>query len=101
MGSKKEIFADGIGKINYNAGVVRFDYVTLQPAAGQKDVTSTAVQIVMPVQGFLRALDSYSKLINQMLSAGILTASEIKEDAPTAKAAPAKRGRKKKTAAAE
>ena len=28
---KKEIFADGIGQIHFAGGMVRFDFVTLQP----------------------------------------------------------------------
>lgn len=31
MENKKEIFADGIGQIHFAGGMVRFDFVTLQP----------------------------------------------------------------------
>jgi hypothetical protein len=31
MAVKKEIFADGIGQIHFAGGMVRFDFVTLQP----------------------------------------------------------------------
>ena len=31
MEHKKEIFADGIGQIHFAGGMVRFDFVTLQP----------------------------------------------------------------------
>ena len=32
MENKKEIFADGISQIHFAGGMVRFDFVTLQPA---------------------------------------------------------------------
>ena len=31
MEEKKEIFADGIGQIHFAGGMVRYDFVTLQP----------------------------------------------------------------------
>lgn len=31
MAVKKEIFADGIGQIHFSGGMVRYDFVTLQP----------------------------------------------------------------------
>ena len=31
MEGKKEIYADGIGQIHFAGGMVRFDFVTLQP----------------------------------------------------------------------
>ena len=32
MSEKKEIFADGMGQIHFAGNMVRFDFVTLQPA---------------------------------------------------------------------
>ena len=34
MDCKKEIFVDGIGQIHFTGGMVRFDFVTLQPKEG-------------------------------------------------------------------
>ena len=31
MNEKKEIFADGIGQIHFAGGMIRYDFVTLQP----------------------------------------------------------------------
>ena len=36
MSEKKEIFADGIGQIHFAGGMVRFDFVTLQPTEDGK-----------------------------------------------------------------
>ena len=40
---KKEIFADGIGQIHFAGGMVRFDFVTLQPAEDGKAPEGVAV----------------------------------------------------------
>ena len=48
MENKKEIFADGIGQIHFVGGMVRFDYVTLQP--GQDGAAPTPegnIRIIM------------------------------------------------------
>ena len=31
MDRKQEVFADGIGQIHFAGGMIRFDFVTLQP----------------------------------------------------------------------
>ena len=47
MENKKEIFADGIGQIHFAGGMVRYDFVTLQPEAEGK---------IIMVFGNLRAI---------------------------------------------
>ncbi|MBQ9501508.1 MAG: hypothetical protein IJU70_05065 [Lentisphaeria bacterium] len=77
MESKKEIFADGIGQIHFVGGMVRFDYVTLQP--GQDGAAPTPegnIRIIMPPQGFLGAFNSMQQLIDKLLDAGILQKNE-------------------------
>lgn len=66
MENKKEIFADGIGQIHFGGGMVRFDFVTLQP--GEDGAAPTPVvneRIIMPPQGFLGAFNSMQQLIDQ------------------------------------
>ena len=55
---KKEIFADGIGQIHFAGGMVRFDFVTLQPDPDGKGEPQPLCKerIIMPPQGFLNAL---------------------------------------------
>ena len=77
MENKKEIFADGIGQIHFAGGMVRFDFVTLQP--GEDDAAPTPVvneRIIMPPQGFLGAFNSMQQLIDKLVEAGVLTKNE-------------------------
>ncbi len=77
MSEKKEIFADGIGQIHFAGGMVRYDFVTLQPEAdGQAPVPQSNVRIIMPPQGFLSALNSMQQLIDKLLEAGVLQKNE-------------------------
>ena len=76
MENKKEIFADGIGQIHFAGGMVRFDFVTLQP--GEDGAAPTPVvneRIIMP-QGFLGAFNSMQQLIDKLVEAGVLTKNE-------------------------
>lgn len=71
---KKEIYADGIGQIHFAGGMVRFDFVTLQPDPdGKSDPTPLCKErIIMPPQGFLNAFNSMQNLIDKLLEAGVL-----------------------------
>ena len=71
--AKKEIYADGIGQIHFAGGMVRFDFVTLQPEAdGAAPVPEVNERIIMPPQGFLGAFNSMQQLIDKLLDAGVL-----------------------------
>ena len=77
MADKKEIFADGIGQIHFAGGMVRFDFVTLQPEAEGKTPTPEAnLRIIMPPQGFLAAFNSMQQLIDKLVEAGVLKKNE-------------------------
>ena len=77
MSEKKEIFADGIGQIHFVGGMVRYDFVTLQPEAdGQAPVPQSNVRIIMPPQGFLSAFNSMQQLIDKLVEAGVLQKNE-------------------------
>ena len=77
MNEKKEIFADGIGQIHFAGGMVRYDFVTLQPEAdGQAPVPQSNVRIIMPPQGFLSAFNSMQQLIDKLVEAGVLQKNE-------------------------
>lgn len=81
MTAKKEIFADGIGQIHFAGGMVRFDFVTLQPdEEGKKDpVAVCSERVIMPPQGFLNAFNSMQNLIDKLLDAGVLQKNENAE----------------------
>jgi len=77
MNDKKEIFADGIGQIHFAGGMVRFDFVTVQPAEdGQNPVLKENLRMIMPPQGFLSTFNSMQQLINKLVEAGVLQKSE-------------------------
>ena len=44
MEVKKELYSDGIGQIHFVGGMVRYDYVTIQPNEG----ADSSVRIIMP-----------------------------------------------------
>ena len=77
MECKKEIFADGIGQIHFAGGMVRFDFVTLQPGEDGAAPTPMVTQrVIMPPQGFLGAFHSMQQLIDKLVEAGVLTKNE-------------------------
>ncbi len=73
---KREIFADGIGQIHFAGGMVRFDFVTLQPKEGGNPTPEVTERIIMPPQGFLGAFNSMQQLIDKLLEAGVLQKNE-------------------------
>ena len=77
MQDKKEIFVDGIGRIHFAGGMVRFDFVTLQPEQeGKAPIPASNLRIIMPPQGFLSAFHSMQQLIDKLVEAGVLTKNE-------------------------
>ena len=80
MEEKKEIFADGIGQIHFAGGMVRYDFVTLQPTEdGKAPEPRPSIRIIMPPQGFLSAFNSMQQLIDKLLEAGVLKRNENAE----------------------
>jgi hypothetical protein len=81
MSEKQEIFVDGIGKIHFSGGMVRYDMVTLEPPEdGKEPMPEEKVRIIMPPNGFLATFNTMQKLIDQLLDAGVLKKNEnIKE----------------------
>ena len=78
-GNQKEIFADGIGQIHFAGGLVRFDFVTLQPGEeGQAPTPQSNIRVIMPPQGFLSALNSMQQLVDKLVEAGVLRKNEQK-----------------------
>ena len=75
---KNEIYADGIGQIHFAGGMVRFDFVTLQPDPEGKGEPTPEYneRIIMPPQGFLNTFNSMQNLIDKLVEAGVLTRNE-------------------------
>ena len=77
MADKKEIFADGVGQIHFAGGMVRYDFVTLQPEEnGKAPVPQSNIRVIMPPQGFLAAFNSMQQLIDKLVEAGVLQKNE-------------------------
>ena len=73
MNCRKEIFVDGIGQIHFTGGMVRFDFVSVQPKEGSDKVETQVVQrIIMPPQGFLNMFGSMKQLIDKLVEAGVV-----------------------------
>lgn len=83
MAEKREVFADGIGQIHFAGGMVRFDFVTLQPEEGGKSpVPQSCFRVIMPPQGFLSAFNSMQQLIDKLVEAGVIQKNENKSYCP-------------------
>ena len=77
MADTKEFYADGIGQIHFAGNMVRFDFVTLQPAEdGKAPTPQPSMRIIMPPQGFLGAFNSMQQLIDKLVEAGVLQKNE-------------------------
>ncbi|MCF7792126.1 MAG: hypothetical protein K9L78_05030 [Victivallales bacterium] len=77
MAEKQEIFVDGIGKIHFTGGMVRYDLVTMEPDENGKNPTpEDKVRIIMPPDGFLATFNTMQRLIDQLLEAGVLKKNE-------------------------
>lgn len=48
MSEKKEVYADGIGQIHFAGGMVRLDFMTLQPQEGQDPKPEMTQRVIMP-----------------------------------------------------
>ena len=103
-GKIEEIYADGLRQINLSGGMVRYEFVTLQPGEdGAEPFAEEQLKVIMPLQGFLTAYDSMQELIGKLIDAGVLKenkpAQPVKRTAKktkTAKTAPAAKPRAKK-----
>jgi hypothetical protein len=73
MAEKIEVYVDGIGKIHFTGGMIRYDMVTLEPnESGKEPTPEEKVRIIMPPDGFLATFNTMQRLIDQLLEAGVL-----------------------------
>ncbi|WP_096703485.1 hypothetical protein [Magnetospirillum sp. 15-1] len=79
-----EIFADGVGRVDFVSGVVRIELVSLEPTESGQGKMEVRQRIAMPVDGFLHSLNTMGDLVNKLVEAGVLKRNE-----QTAGAAPA------------
>ena len=70
-----ERFVDAIGNIGITGMVVRFDLLALDPIVRDKDGNLTPVlrqRIVMPIDGFVRAVEKLGGALPQLEKMGVL-----------------------------
>ncbi len=75
MDVKEEFYGDGLTKLHFAGGMVRFDFATFQPdvsGQGGAPVPEKNFRLVMNLQGFLTMFDTMKKLTDKMLEAGLL-----------------------------
>jgi len=86
-----EVFADGIGRIDFAAGVVRFELVSVEPGEGGQTKLEARQRVIMPLEGFLATIGTMSSLVNKLVDAGVLRqnanapAAAAPEDKPKGK----------------
>ena len=74
MSDKKELYADGIEKIHFTDGMVRMDFLTLQPVDedGKAPEHEVKFRVIMPERGFYAAFTSMNQLMDKLVEAGRL-----------------------------
>ncbi|BAE52338.1 hypothetical protein amb3534 [Paramagnetospirillum magneticum AMB-1] len=82
-----EIFADGVGRVDFVSGVVRIELVSLEPTESGQGKMEVRQRIAMPVDGFLHSLNTMGDLVNKLVEAGVLKRNE---QTPGAAPAPVK-----------
>jgi len=83
----KERYVDGIGKIHFVGGVIRFDLYSFQPQEDDKEgkeqapAPVIAERLIMSPNGFLASYDAMVNMIQKLTDAGVI---QKREDAETA-----------------
>lgn len=86
----KERYVDGIGKIHFIGGVIRFDMYSFQPQ-DDKDGKETqpepiiAERIIMSPNGFLASYDAMVNMIQKLTDAGVIQKREENDGETTEK----------------
>lgn len=84
-----EKFADAIGDIQVYGQLVRVDLLSVVPGQpvrqGEAPVMKSTGQLILPLEGFVRAYGTMGKMVQQLIQAGVLKATP----AETAAVAPA------------
>jgi len=87
-----ELFADTVGRIDFAAGVVRFELVSLEPGESGQNRMDVRQRVAMPLEGFLSALSTMSNLVNKLVEAGVVRQTPTAA-APEAAAEPKGKGK--------
>ena len=73
MDDNIEIFVDGIGKLHFINGLVRYDMIVLKPNEDDENPSiKKKLEIIMPTNGFLNMFSTMQEMINKLTEAGVL-----------------------------
>ena len=80
----KERYVDGIGKIHFVGGVIRFDLYSFQPKDDKDGKESQpepiiAERLIMSPNGFLASYDAMVNMIQKLTDAGVIQKREEAE----------------------
>ncbi|MBF0124689.1 MAG: hypothetical protein HQL60_05070 [Magnetococcales bacterium] len=70
-----ELFADGIGNISVNNGVVRIELVVMDPTAAtnnQNPRLEPRQRLIMPIDGFVRSFNIAENVMKKLVEAGVV-----------------------------
>ena len=77
-------FADSILNVAITGALVRLDFGTVTPvqgADGKQELRATPTfQLVMPIEGFVRAFGMQEQVIKKLLADGVLKARPVAEE---------------------
>jgi hypothetical protein len=79
----QEIFADGIGGIVFERGVMRIDLMGIVPGPydqNNKPQMAFRQRIVMPVEGFLESYKIFQEIIGKMEQSGLIARAPAGSD---------------------
>ena len=79
----KERYVDGIGKIHFIGGVVRFDLYSFQPTGDENQTPEPTIaeRLIMSPNGFLASYDAMVNMIQKLTDAGVIQKREEGETA--------------------
>jgi len=81
MEQVRERYVDGIGKIHFIGGVVRFDLYSFQPTGDEEKTPEPAIaeRLIMSPNGFLASYDAMVNMIQKLTDAGVIQKREESE----------------------
>lgn len=71
-----EFYADKISNIYVNGGMVRIDFVSLNPAVADPEgnpVYAASARVVIPLAGFTEAFSLHQNILGQLVERGVIT----------------------------
>jgi len=96
---EKEVFVDGVGQIHFTGGMIRLDFITIQPNGenGEDVKPEVKERVIMTPQGFLSVYGTMNQLIEKLVENGVLGRKDeaIVESVPETKPTTKRKSTKK------